>query len=156
MPVTPDEDRPASPLDLDLDLDVDGDQEEMTSVMSVDQRKLLQRAAAKEAETLERDTARPPPPAEAVQAVVIPKTASLPTPAILADDEPPVSRVRPSEPAGLAGAPAPAAAMPARPASARSAAASAKASPAAGGEFSTAAIMPFVLLALAVAAALRM
>jgi hypothetical protein len=53
----------------------------MTSVMSSDQRKLLQQAAKKEAETLERDTAKPPPSAEAESVateVVIPKAPAAP------------------------------------------------------------------------------
>ena len=59
------------------------DEEDMTSIMSADQRKLLQHAAAKEAEALERDTARPPPSLETAAVPIaalpaIPKAPALP------------------------------------------------------------------------------
>lgn len=54
------------------------DEEDMTSVMSSDQRKALQKAAKteKESATLERDTARPPPSEE--HPVSIPRAAPVP------------------------------------------------------------------------------
>jgi hypothetical protein len=53
------------------------DESEMTSIMSADQRKVLQEAAATGAETLERDTAKPPP-GEGQAAVAIPKAPAVP------------------------------------------------------------------------------
>jgi hypothetical protein len=56
----------------------------MTSIMSSDQRKQLQQAASdsKEAETLERETAKPPSSAEAnavAAEIVIPKAPAMPS-----------------------------------------------------------------------------
>jgi hypothetical protein len=87
------------------------DEEDMTSIMSADQRKQLQQAASdsKAAETLERDTAKPPPSAEAAEAmaeVVIPKapaTPSLGAPAkVRADSTKPAAIAKPSAPAASA------------------------------------------------------
>ncbi len=76
-----------APKSDDLLAPAEEDDEDMTSVMSADQRKALQQAASntKEAETLERDTARPPPSAEAVAeaaAVAIPKAPAAPAVAL--------------------------------------------------------------------------
>jgi hypothetical protein len=167
MPLDPEENL------LTPSFSIDGDEEELTSIMSPDQRKALQHAAAKEAETLERDTARPPPPAGATPAVVIPKAASVPAPMIaqsgpgrmgeasIDTDDGPVSRVRRSEPAGAAAIAPPTGAVavasrasaPSKPAATPKAEAPA---PSSGASLSVMAIVPFVLLALAVAAALRM
>ena len=50
----------------------------MTSIMSADQRRVLQEAAATGAETLERDTAKPPP-VEGQAPVAIPKAPAVPS-----------------------------------------------------------------------------
>jgi hypothetical protein len=113
----------------------DEDEAEMTSIMSADQRKALQQAASnsKEAETLERETAKPPPPAQAaaedVEAIKIPKAPALPG----------AARASKASPA------APAAKAPSR-----------IAAPAASSGWTTWELVPFVLLAVAVAVALRM
>lgn len=54
------------------------DEEDMTSVMSSEQRKALQQAAKteKESATLERDTAKPPP--SDARPVTIPRAAAVP------------------------------------------------------------------------------
>jgi hypothetical protein len=54
------------------------DEEDMTSIMSAEQRKALQQAAKteKESATLERDTAKPPP--SDARAVNIPRAAAVP------------------------------------------------------------------------------
>ncbi len=123
------------------------DEEDMTSIMSSDQRKQLQQAAAtsKEADTLERDTAKPPSSAEANAAgaeVVIPKapaTPSLKTPVVPSKVE---VQVEPEpEPEAKAEAPAPAAKV---------------APPAAPAGMATWELVAFVLLAVAVAIALKM
>jgi hypothetical protein len=111
------------------------DEEDMTSIMSADQRKALQQAASnsKEAETLEGDTARPPPSAEAVveaAAIAIPRA--------------------PATPAGVAQVEAPA--PPAPRATEKDAAVPA---PASSG-WSTWELVAFVMLAVAVAVSLRM
>jgi hypothetical protein len=111
------------------------DEEDMTSIMSADQRKALQQAASntKEADTLERDTARPPPSAEAaaeVAAVEIPKAPAAPAPVLRLEASPPAKVVEP----------VPAAAVPA---------------PAQSG-WATWELAAFVLLAVAVAVALKM
>jgi hypothetical protein len=104
------------------------DEEDMTSIMSADQRKALQQAAStsKEAETLEGDTARPPPSIEAIAeaaALAIPKAPAAPA-------------VRLDKPAAVT-----------EKVAARA--------PASSG-WSTWELVAFALLALAVAAALRM
>jgi hypothetical protein len=124
----------------------DEDEEDMTSVMSSDQRKLLQQAASnsKEADTLERDTAKPPPSAEADAAaaeIVIPKAPAVPSER--GKDAPKVE-VK-SEPA--AEAPAPVGAT-------QAAAKVVKPAPTSG--MATWELVAFVLLAVAVAVALRM
>lgn len=115
------------------------EEDDMTSVMSSDQRKALQHAAAKEAEALERETARPAKGEEPVPEVSIPKAAAVPSIGrAAAEEDGPVSQtlVRPkSSPA---------------PAKTKDAAA---ASEAAWSNFELAA---FILLAVAVAVALRM
>ena len=60
---------PAIPVD---------DEEDMTSIMSAEQRKALQQAAKteKESATLERDTAKPPP--SDARPVPIPRAAAVP------------------------------------------------------------------------------
>jgi hypothetical protein len=82
------------------------DEEDMTSVMSAEQRKALQQAAKteKESATLERDTAKPPPSDE--RPVPIPRAAAVPA-ELRISEEP---RVAPAEPAPKAAsrhAPAP-------------------------------------------------
>ncbi len=116
----------------------------MTSIMSSDQRKQLQQAASdsKAAETLERDTAKPPSSAaaEAVAAeLVIPKAPAAPS--VKPPVEPPSveAKVEPDEKA-KAEAPAPAA----------------KVAPPAPAGMATWELVAFVLLAVAVAIALKM
>lgn len=136
-----------APKSDDLLAPPDENEEDMTSVMSADQRKALQQAASntKEAETLERDTAKPPPSAEAVAeaaAVAIPKAPAAPVieaPAPRAVETPVASPARP----------APAAA------SAHGAPTAGGASPASTG-WATWELVAFALLAVAVAAALKM
>jgi hypothetical protein len=178
---------PSMPVDHEDNVPtlVDGDEDDMTSIMSPDQRRALQHAAAKEAETLERDTARPPPPAEAGQAVVIPKAAPVPgalgtsagkTAGATAgatirgakgatgeDAEPPPSRVRRSEPGRPGSVPTQRSASPVVTSeAARKAGPAAEArgdtspAPSSRGALSLVVLVPFVLLALAVVAALRM
>ena len=55
------------------------DEEDMTSIMSAEQRKALQQAAKteKESATLERDTAKPPP--SDARPVSIPRAAAVPS-----------------------------------------------------------------------------
>ena len=91
------------------------DEEDMTSVMSSDQRKALQKAAKteKESATLERDTARPPPSQE--EAVSIPRAP--PVPAEVRHAEAPRAEAAPakSQPAAQAKAPSQAPARSAEP-----------------------------------------
>ena len=115
----------------------DEDEAEMTSIMSADQRKALQQAASnsKEAETLERETAKPPASAQAaadVEAIKIPKAPALPGAARAAKANPPAQAAK---------APSPVAPSPA---------------PEANASWTTWELVPFVLLAVAVAVALRM
>lgn len=69
-----------------VDVPVD-DEEDMTSIMSAEQRKALQQAAKteKESATLERDTAKPPP--SDARPVTIPRAAAVPAEA-RASEEP--------------------------------------------------------------------
>ena len=117
----------------------------MTSIMSSDQRKQLQQAAAtsKEADTLERDTAKPPPSAEAEAAaaeIVIPKAPATPSVKPSVEPSSVEAKVEPEEKA-KAEAPAP----PRR---------SRRLRPPAG--MATWELVAFVLLAVAVAVALKM
>ena len=86
----------APKTDLPL-LGTETNEEELTSIMSADQRKALQRAASdiQEAEALDRDTARPPPSntqAEALPAIPrapgLPKVGRVPEGAALAPSGP--------------------------------------------------------------------
>ncbi|HTQ41248.1 MAG TPA: hypothetical protein VMI75_00730 [Polyangiaceae bacterium] len=119
------------------------DEEDMTSVMSSDQRKALQKAAKteKESATLERDTARPPPSEEA--AVSIPRAAPIPAEARPVE----AARAESAPPAKAKSEPAP------KQAPARSQV------PAASGEtkagWATWELVAFLLLAAAIATALR-
>ncbi len=111
------------------------DEEDMTSIMSADQRKALQQAASntKEAETLEGDTKRPPSSAEAAAeaaAVVIPKAPAAPALALTSH-----APTAPPAQANKSARPAPAAA--------------------ASAGWATWELVAFVLLALAVAVALK-
>lgn len=120
------------------------DEEDMTSIMSSDQRKQLQQAAAtsKEADTLERDTAKPPSSAAAEAAaaeIAIPKppaTPSLKTPVVPSKVD---VKVAPA-PEAKAEASAPVKVAPATPAA----------------DMATWELVAFVLLAVAVAIALKM
>ena len=120
------------------------DEEDMTSIMSSDQRRQLQEAASdsKAADTLERDTAKPPSSAEAEAAaaeIVIPKapaTPSLKTPVVPSKVE---VKVEP-QPEAKAEASAPVKVAPAAP-------------PAGMASWE---LVAFVLLAVAVAIALKM
>ena len=78
---------------------VDDDEEDMTSIMSAEQRKALQQAAKteKESATLERDTARPPPSDE--RPVTIPRAAAVPAEVRVAVEEPRVATPAKPEPA---------------------------------------------------------
>jgi hypothetical protein len=129
---------------LDDEVPID-DEEDMTSVMSSDQRKALQKAAKteKESATLERDTARPPP-AGGEAAVAIPRAA--PVPAEVRTVETPRAEPTPVKPAS---APTPAKPAPAAQAPAR-AAAEAKSG------WATWELVAFLLLAAAIVTALRM
>jgi hypothetical protein len=129
-----------TPID---DVPID-DEEDMTSVMSSDQRKALQKAAKteKESATLERDTARPPPSEEA--AVSIPRAA--PVPAEVRTAEAP----RAESPRAEA---APAKSEPAVQAKARSQAPARSAESKDG--WATWELVAFLLLAAAIATALR-
>jgi hypothetical protein len=90
------------------------DEEDMTSVMSSDQRRALQKAAKteKESATLERDTAKPPPSLEEPP-VSIPRAAPVPaevrTPVATRVETTPVK----PEPAATPAKPEPAAQAPA-------------------------------------------
>jgi hypothetical protein len=116
----------------------DEDDDEMTSVMSSDQRKALQKAAKteKESATLERDTARPPPSPSDEQAVAIPRAAPVPAEARTAEAPRVETKPAPAKPE-------PAAKAPARSAEAKSG-------------WATWELWAFVLLAAAIVAALRM
>jgi len=120
------------------------DEEDMTSVMSSDQRKALQKAAKteKDSATLERDTARPPPSEE--QPVSIPRAAPIPAEARISEEVGLVARHEPAPrvEATPAAKPQPAAQAPAR-----------KAEAPAG--WATWELVAFLLLAAAVATALR-
>jgi hypothetical protein len=130
-----------TPID---DVPID-DEEDMTSVMSSDQRRALQKAAKteKESATLERDTARPPPSAEE-GAVAIPRAAAVPA-EVRSAETPRAEAPAKSEPVAQATAPSQAKA-PSR-APARSA------EPKAG--WATWELVGFLLLAAAIAVALR-
>jgi hypothetical protein len=120
------------------------DEEDMTSVMSSDQRKALQKAAKteKDSATLERDTARPPPSEE--HPVSIPRAAPIPAEARTSEE---VGLVARHEPAPRVDA-TPAKPQPAAPAPARKT----EAPPG----WATWELVAFLLLAASVAAALRM
>lgn len=77
------------------------DEEDMTSIMSAEQRKALQQAAKteKESATLERDTAKPPP--SDARPVSIPRAAAVPAEARAAA-EPHVETPAKPEPAARA------------------------------------------------------
>jgi len=120
------------------------DEEDMTSVMSSDQRKALQKAAKteKESATLERDTARPPPSQE--EAVSIPRAPPVP------------AEVRHAEAPRAEAAPAksePAKSQPAAQAKAPSQAPARSAEPKA--VWATWELVAFLLLAAAIVTALR-
>lgn len=88
------------------------DEEDMTSIMSPEQRKALQQAAKteKESATLERDTAKPPP--SDARPVTIPRAAAVPAEARHAAEprvETPAADVQPPPRPALAPASAPAA-----------------------------------------------
>jgi hypothetical protein len=63
------------------------DEEDMTSIMSAEQRKALQKAAKteKESATLERDTAKPPPSDEH-PLITIPRAAPVPAEARVSEE----------------------------------------------------------------------
>jgi hypothetical protein len=138
-----------TPID-DGELD---DEDDMTSVMSSDQRKALQKAAKteKESATLERDTARPPPAAAEEGAVSIPKAA--PIPAEVRTGEAPRAEAAPakSEPAPQATATSQATAPSQAKAPSKAPAQSAEPK----GGWATWELVAFVLLAAAVFVALR-
>jgi hypothetical protein len=116
------------------DIPVD-DEEDMTSIMSPEQRKALQKAAKteKESATLERDTAKPPPSDEH-PVPVIPRAAPVPAEARVSSEEPRVETPpKRAEPAAQAQA------------------SSAEANPG----LATWELVAFVLLAAAIFAALR-
>jgi hypothetical protein len=125
----------------------DEDEDDMTSVMSSDQRKALQKAAKteKESATLERDTARPPPAAAEEGAVAIPRAA--PVPAEVRAAEAPRA-----EAAAVKSEPAPKAAAPSQ-SPARSQAPARSTETKAG--WATWELVGFLLLAAAIAVALR-
>jgi hypothetical protein len=122
------------------------DEENMTSVMSYDQRKALQKAAKTENEsaTLERDTARPPPSQE--EAVSIPRAAPVPAEVRTAEaprvEPTPATPAKPG-PAAPSAKPAPSVGAPARDAEAKSG-------------WVRWALLAFVLLAASIAIALRL
>lgn len=108
------------------------DEEDMTSIMSAEQRKALQQAAKteKESATLERDTAKPPP--SDARPVGIPRAAAIP------------AELRtPAEPSATKAAP-------------ESKATQSRESPASSSAgWATWELVAFVLLAAAIVAALR-
>ncbi len=126
---------------------VDEDEEDMTSVMSAEQRKALQNAAKteKEASTLERETAKPPP--SDARPVTIPRAAGVPAEA-RAEAAPRVEVPAKTE-----------AAKTEPPKSEPAKTEAAAATPARGSEakpgFATWEIVAFVLLAAAIVTALR-
>ena len=65
-------------MDEALPLHDDGEEEDMTSIMSAEQRNALQEAAKteKDAATLERETAKPPP--SDARPMAIPRAAAIP------------------------------------------------------------------------------
>ena len=73
----------------------DLDEEELTSVMSREQRKMLLQAASQSADALERDTARPQP--GTAPEVAIPKAPAVPRDAALAAVVPLPSAARPMQ-----------------------------------------------------------
>ena len=98
--VSPKADGTPAPSIDDPSIPVD-DEEDMTSIMSAEQRKALQQAAKteKESATLERDTAKPPP--SDARPVTIPRAAAVPAEARAAE-EPRVETPAKPEPAAQA------------------------------------------------------
>jgi hypothetical protein len=114
------------------------DEEDMTSIMSAEQRKALQQAAKteKESATLERDTAKPPP--SDAREVSIPRAAAVPA-EVREAEQPRVEApaARPEPVAHPASAPAP------------------TTDDARGGGWATWELVAFLLLAASIVAALR-
>jgi hypothetical protein len=124
----------------------DEDEDDMTSVMSSDQRKALQKAAKteKESATLERDTARPPPAPEEA-AVSIPRAAPIPAEARAAEAPRAETTAAKSEPVKT---------EPAKQAPAAAPQASTRSADAKSG-WATWELVAFLLLAASIAVALR-
>lgn len=132
--VSPKVDETPSASSLEIPVE---DEEDMTSIMSAEQRKALQQAAKteKESATLERDTAKPPP--SDARPVNIPRAAAIPAEAREA------GQPRVEAPAAANPEPAP------HPAPA-------SAPDAKSGGWATWELVAFVLLAAAIVAALRL
>jgi hypothetical protein len=131
--VSPKVDETPSASSLEIPVD---DEEDMTSIMSAEQRKALQQAAKteKESATLERDTAKPPP--SDARPVNIPRAAAIPAEArgaVQPRVEAPAANAEPAP------HPAPTSAPDAK-----------------GGGWATWELVAFVLLAAAIVAALRL